>query len=58
MMNKPSEVGKELLWLFCNEERSRVGYSKTVMDDESGNGETRRISSEPGLLSEYEQSYD
>lgn len=31
MMNQPSKGRKELLWLFCNEERRRGGWSETVM---------------------------
>lgn len=31
MMSQPSKDRKELLWLLCNEERSREGYSKAVM---------------------------
>lgn len=55
MMNKPSEAGKDLLWLLCNEEGSGVGNSD---GNESGNSETRRSSGEPELLWESEQSCD
>lgn len=31
MMSQPSRVRRELLWLFCDEERSREGYSEAAM---------------------------
>lgn len=30
-MSQPSKVRRELLWLFCNDERSREGYGKAAM---------------------------